>query len=97
MSGYCSNSPSRCQKARTLEVLENADNICPECGSVLIPAKNLENRHRFERNFLYLGLVVVVISLFGLVYAFFSQKGSESELNKSETLVHETELTEPKS
>lgn len=68
MTGYCSNSPVRCVNARTLIVLNEANNCCPECGLFLVPANSLSSSARMEQQFLQFSLGVMVFLILILVY-----------------------------
>ena len=64
MLGYCSNSPLRCEKARTIEIMNQADFFCPECSLFLIPATNISQQLRTDVQFLRLSVLVTVSILF---------------------------------
>ncbi|TXD98153.1 hypothetical protein ES754_04230 [Psychrobacter frigidicola] len=71
MTGYCSNSPLRCHHARSMMVLNQADNNCPHCGMSLIIANNSNDRLRLEQQLLQLSLGIMVMLLLVLVYIYY--------------------------
>lgn len=68
MTGYCSNSPLRCENARLMTMLTHDDNCCPECGLSLVPVNNSSRSAYTEQNFLSLALGLMVLLLLILVY-----------------------------
>lgn len=68
MMGYCSNSPMRCSHARSMEVLNQADNNCPECGLSLVPLSSSSNSSRMELQFLHFSLAITLLLLLALIY-----------------------------
>lgn len=68
MTGYCSNSPVRCTNARSMEMLNQADNNCPECGLSLVPSASSSNSSRMELQFLHFSLGITMLLLLALIY-----------------------------
>ncbi len=68
MTGYCSNSPLRCYHARSMAVLNCADNICLQCGMSLVPSNSLSSSLLIEQRILQLGLGLTLLLLLVLVY-----------------------------
>ncbi|AMN49830.1 hypothetical protein AK823_08070 [Psychrobacter sp. P2G3] len=68
MTGYCSNSPMRCTNARSMTVLNQADNSCPQCGLSLVPADNSSSSSRMELQFLHASLAIIILLLLALIY-----------------------------
>ena len=71
MTGYCSNSPARCVNARTLTLINEANNCCPECGLSLVPANSLSSNARMEIKFLQFGLGIMAFLILALVYVYY--------------------------
>ena len=72
MLGYCSNSPLRCEKARTMEVLNQVDSCCPDCKLFLIPAQDISQQLRAIEQFLRLLILIVVCILLVSIYVYYS-------------------------
>ena len=68
MTGYCSNSPLRCDNARLMTLLSYDNDCCPECGLSLVQVNNLSRSSHAEQNFLSLTLAIMVLLLLVLVY-----------------------------
>ncbi len=68
MTGYCSNSPMRCANARSMHLLNQADDYCPECGLSLVSSASLSKSSRTELRFLHSSLGIVVLLLLALIY-----------------------------
>ena len=71
MTGYCSNSPARCGNARTLTLINEANNCCPECDLSLVPANSLSSNARMELQFLQFGLGIMAFLILALVYVYY--------------------------
>ncbi len=71
MLGYCSNSPLRCTKARSLEVLNSIDSCCPECHLFLLPAQDVNQQLRTDEKFLRLAVLMTALILFILSYVYY--------------------------
>lgn len=72
MLGYCSNSPLRCDKARSMEVLNQPDSCCPECHLSLLPAKDISQQLREEERVLLFAVLLIALMLFMSVYIYYS-------------------------
>ena len=72
MIGYCSNSPLRCPHAKTIELLNQPNNCCPNCGLSLVTSSNLSKSALFELWILQTGLAVTAILLLVLVYVYYA-------------------------
>lgn len=71
MIGYCSNSPLRCENARTLTLLNESSSDCPECKLSLVPEQDISKQLCTDEYFLKLiGLVLSVIMLIA-VYIYY--------------------------
>lgn len=81
MSGYCSNSPVRCENARQLTTLNSQDGNCPLCGLALVRRQDVQDSSRLEYRFLYISLVVMIIGLILLTYVYFSIKNEQAAAN----------------
>ena len=71
MLGYCSNSPIRCDNARTLKVLNQVDGSCPKCGLFLLPAPQLSKNLHVDERVLSLSLATIMLILLVSVYVFY--------------------------
>lgn len=71
MAGYCSNSPSRCDNARLMIKLYQADNYCPECGLSLVVANHLSESAVVEQRFLMVCLILLSLLLLVLSYIYY--------------------------
>ncbi len=72
MIGYCSNSPLRCVNARSMIILNQADNNCPQCGLSLIPVNSLSSSTRMEQQFLHISFGITGLLLLALVYIYYA-------------------------
>ena len=72
MMGYCSNSPLRCHHAHAMEVLNQTNNSCPNCGMSLVPVNNLFISASFEQRVLQLSLAVTAILLLVMVDVYYA-------------------------
>ena len=68
MTGYCSNSPHRCENAKSLILLTTDDESCPHCGLALVPALNDQLNPQVEQRLFQLGLGLVVVLTLLAVY-----------------------------
>lgn len=73
MLGYCSNSPLRCEKARSMQLLNQTDSCCPECHLHLLPAQDISQQLRAEEEFLLFAVLVIAFMLFMSVYIYYSK------------------------
>ena len=71
MLGYCSNSPLRCENARSIKLLNQIDSCCPQCGLFLLPAQNLSSQLRADERFLRLVFFVIAIILLAATYIYY--------------------------
>ena len=71
MLGYCSNSPLRCQKARSMTILNQVSSYCPECGLSLLPAHNLSRQLRADEQFLRYTFLATGLLLLAAVYIYY--------------------------
>lgn len=72
MLGYCSNSPLRCENARSMKILNQIDSCCPECDLYLLPAQDISQQLRAEERFLLFAVLVIAVMLFASVYMYYS-------------------------
>ncbi len=72
MLGYCSNSPLRCEKARSMELLNQVDSCCPECHLFLVPVQDISQQLRTEEMFLLFAVLTIAFILFAGVYIYYS-------------------------
>lgn len=72
MLGYCSNSPLRCEKARSMEILDQVDSCCPECHLFLLPAQDISQQLRVEERVLLFAVLMIAFILFTSVYIYYS-------------------------
>lgn len=72
MLGYCSNSPLRCKKARSVETLNQVDSCCPECQLILLPTQDISQQLRLEEKVLQLVVLVIAIIVLTSVYIYYS-------------------------
>gem|GEM_PF-3779794 len=61
MTGYCSNSPARCQHALQLDILTTDDHRCPECYSPLLQRPERKMHPILVNHGFQLGLVVFML------------------------------------
>lgn len=71
MFGYCSNSPLRCENARSTKVLRQIDSCCPECHLFLLPTQNITQQLHVEEKFLRLVFMIVATILLIAVCIYF--------------------------
>ena len=71
MLGYCSNSPLRCKNARTMKILNQSDDCCPECDLFLIPAQDISQQLRADEQFLRFFILLIVFILLVSVYIYY--------------------------
>ena len=71
MLGYCSNSPLRCENARSIKLLNQIDSCCPKCDLFLLPAQNLSGQLRADERFLRLVFFVIAIILLAATYIYY--------------------------
>jgi len=71
MLGYCSNSPLRCENARSIKLLNQIDACCLKCGLFLLPAQNLSNQLRADERFLRLIFFVTALLLVIATYIYY--------------------------
>lgn len=71
MLGYCSNSPLRCEKARSMTLLNQVDSCCPACGLFLLPAQNLNRQLRADERFLQYAFLATGLMLLVCVYIYY--------------------------
>ena len=72
MLGYCSNSPLRCEKAHSMEILNSVDSYCPECHLFLLPAQVASRQLRADEQFLRFTILKIISMLLALVYLYYS-------------------------
>lgn len=72
MLGYCSNSPLRCENARSAKILNRMDCCCLECGLFLLPAQDVSQQLRADEQFLRHAVLAVAFVLFVAVYIYYS-------------------------
>lgn len=72
MLGYCSNSPLRCENARSMKILNQIDSCCPECDLYLLPAQDISQQLRAEERFLLFAVLVIAVMLFASIYMYYS-------------------------
>ena len=72
MTGYCSNSPMRCEYARSMLIITQANHCCPKCGFSLVPANNLSNNFYKEQQYLILVLAIIALLLLVLSYIYYT-------------------------
>ncbi len=72
MLGYCSNSPLRCEKARSMEALNRVDSCCPECHLFLLPAQDISEQLRVEEKVLQSAILLIAFILFTSTYIYYS-------------------------
>ncbi len=68
MLGYCSNSPLRCENARSAKILNQVDSCCPECHLFLVPAQDITQQLLADEQFLRFSVLVIVLMLLIAVY-----------------------------
>jgi hypothetical protein len=68
MLGYCSNSPLRCENARSAKILNQVDSCCPECHFFLVPAQDITQQLLADEQFLRFSVLVIVLVLLIAVY-----------------------------
>ncbi len=68
MLGYCSNSPLRCENARSLRLLDEIDSNCPSCGLFLVPAQKLSHQLSADERLLRIALYVFAILLILVIH-----------------------------
>lgn len=71
MLGYCSNSPLRCENARSIKLLNQMDDCCPKCGLFLLPAQNLGSQLQASERFLRLVFFVTAMILLAATYIYY--------------------------
>ena len=71
MLGYCSNSPLRCENARSIKLLNQIDSCCPKCGLFLLPAQNLSNQLRADEQFLRFVFLALAVILLVVTYIYY--------------------------
>lgn len=71
MLGYCSNSPLRCENARTAQLLNSVNNCCPECHLYLLPAQDVSQQLRTDEQFLKLSVLAIAFMLLAAVYIYY--------------------------
>ncbi len=72
MTGYCSNSPLRCDNARTMTILNETDNCCTKCGLPLVTAFDLKDSSRRIQQFLSAVLAIMALLLLVLLYVYYA-------------------------
>lgn len=72
MLGYCSNSPLRCEKARSMEALNQVDSCCPECHLYLLPAQDISQQLRLEEKVLQFAILLIAFVLLTSAYIYYS-------------------------
>lgn len=72
MLGYCSNSPLRCEKARSMETLNQVDSCCPECNLYLLPAQDISQQLRLEEKVLQFAILLITFILLTSAYIYYS-------------------------
>ncbi len=72
MLGYCSNSPLRCEKARSMEALNQVDSCCPECHLYLLPAQDISQQLRLEEKVLQFAILLIAFVLLTSTYIYYS-------------------------
>lgn len=72
MTGYCSNSPLRCDNAYTMLILTQDNNSCPECGLSLVPANNLSSSSYKEQQIINVALGIIALLLLVLSYMYYA-------------------------
>ncbi|BFM02573.1 hypothetical protein Psyaliredsea_12200 [Psychrobacter alimentarius] len=72
MLGYCSNSPLRCEKARSMEALNQVDSCCPECNLYLLPAQDISQQLRLEEKVLQFAILLIAFILLTSAYIYYS-------------------------
>lgn len=72
MLGYCSNSPLRCEKARSMEALNQVDSCCPECNLYLLPAQDISQQLRLEEKVLQFAILLIAFVLLTSTYIYYS-------------------------
>ncbi|WP_201599698.1 hypothetical protein [Psychrobacter piscatorii] len=68
MLGYCSNSPLRCENARSAKILTQVDSCCPECHLFLVPAQDITQQLLADEQFLRFSVLLIVLVLLIAVY-----------------------------
>ena len=71
MLGYCSNSPLRCEHARSLIVLDQIDCCCPNCGLFLISTQKISHKLRAEERLLRMAFYAVAILLMIVTHIYY--------------------------
>lgn len=71
MLGYCSNSPLRCENARTAKILNRIDSCCPECDLFLLPAQDVRQQLSTDEYFLQFAVLGIVFMSFVFVYIYY--------------------------
>lgn len=72
MTGYCSNSPMRCDNALNMTVINSADSNCPDCGRLLVASNNISSNSNIKLVILQLCLALMAIALLVLVYIYYA-------------------------
>lgn len=72
MLGYCSNSPLRCEKARSMEALNQVDSCCPECHLYLLPAQDISQQLRLEEKVLQFAILLIAFILLTSAHIYYS-------------------------
>ena len=73
MLGYCSNSPLRCENARSLIVLDQIDSCCPNCGLFLLPAQKRSDDLRAEKRLLCMAFFAVAVILVMVTHIYYTK------------------------
>jgi len=71
MLGYCSNSPLRCENARSTKILNQVDSCCPECNLFLVPAQDISQQLIADEQFLRLSILSTALMLLISVYIYY--------------------------
>ena len=66
--GYCSNSPSRCERAKDLILIISHNDCCPDCGSALVLDFEDEGDGRLEQRMFQVGLMCVLLVSLQAIY-----------------------------
>lgn len=72
MRGYCSNSPLRCEHARTLIVLSQTEGYCPTCGLALLPVQAFKRQLRTDEMCLRMAILMTGMVLLVMVYVYYA-------------------------
>ena len=72
MIGYCSNSPLRCENARSAKVLNQVDSCCPQCNVSLIPVQDVSQQIIADEKFLRFAILAVALVVLVFIYIYYA-------------------------